>query len=537
MRRATKPNQPTSRSVQPTSALAYSVVGFLAAFAALVTFYATKEGVGLAFDSINYLTAAHNFANGDGLRTGTLEPFTIAPPGLSVLLAPAIWLGWNEEGAARLAGIGCYAATVVLSFVLARRHLRSTAACLFVAAVTAASSSLLFVMTLALTEPMFVVVVLSFILVAERAWSGWTLRHVLAMASLVWLAFAFRYVGLFLIPAGIVCLLTNVRAARMRSILGAALFTAVSLVFPALWMARNHAADGTIMGPRPASLETFAGVRTRFIDVLQVWAWPEVTTRWAFGLAMVAGLVAAVALVRRTESRLAFADSSRSSVLPMVIVAAFYISYLVYGELTTAVDPIDRRLMSPLFVPAVIGVALVAERAMRRLPSVTPLVGGLAALALVVQTTSTLNAAHVGAEEGIYMQNDSFRREPQALALQSSGLAENDVVFSNVRMNFWIALRHQPARYWPRHFYHYSPTELDEVPTFLDALGCGTTYAVWYGAETDPPGEYLSPTELREFVDLEPLENFPTGINYRVVPKQPVQPKSEAECREMNLRL
>lgn len=516
--------------------LAYVAVGVLAALAALITAYATKQGVGLAFDSINYLTAANNLGNGHGLRTGTLEPFTIAPPGLSALLAPAVWVGWNEESAARLAGIVCYAATVVLAFVLARRHIRSLAASVFVAAVTAASSSLLFVMTLALTEPMFIVVVLSFILVAERVWRHWSINGLLAMVALTWLAFSFRYLGLFLVPCGIICVLVSSRANRLHAVARAGAFAIGSLAFPLIWMVRNHAADGTLMGPRPGSLQTFAGVRSRFVDVLQIWAWPAVTTTWLHWLALaVAVCVTAVLWVRRKNIQLPSVSAPRSSLWPIAIVSVLYLAYLIYGELTTAVDPIDRRLMSPLFVPTLVVLVRLIEGMGVRIPSAIPFLAGGASLLLVVQGASTFDAAKVGAEKGILMQTDEFRKEPQALAL--AGIGKHDVVYSNVRMNFWIALRHQPARYWPRHFAHYSPTTLDEIPAFLESLGCGPAYAVWYGKESDPPGEYLSPTELMQFVNLKPLQTFPTGINYIIEPKQPVPPKTEAECREMNLRL
>jgi hypothetical protein len=515
-------------------ASAYAIVAALSVFAAIVTLYATKQGVGLAFDSINYLTAAHNLASGHGLRTGTLEPFTIAPPGLSALLAPAVWAGWDEESAARFAGIACYAATVPLAFVLARRHLRSVAASVFVAAATALSSSLLFVMTLALTEPMFVVIALAFILVAERNWHTWTAKGLLAMIVLTWLAFAFRYLGLFLIPSGIICILASTRINRARAVFGAGVFLAGSLLFPLLWMARNHAADGTLMGPRPGSLETVAGVRTQLFDVLQSWVWPDVTTTSAYWAALLAGVVVAFAVLRR-KSTATYSFTSHASLWPMVIVSVLYLSYLSYGELTTSVDPIDRRLMAPLFVPVLVLAVRLIERSIDNLPSIWPYVAGGASLFLVVQGASMIDAAKAGADDGIYLQNDAFRKEPQALAL--AGIGEHDAIFSNVRMNFWVAIRHQPARNWPRHYVHHSPTLVDEVPAFLDSLGCGPTYAVWYGKETDPPGEFLSPSELQQFVNLKPLQTFPTGINYLVEPKQPVTPKTEADCKKMHLRL
>ena len=83
-----------------------------------------KYGIGLTPDSVVYFFGARSLAAGHGyINDG--RPITDFPPGYSAVLSVAQHIGGTEFGAARLIAVLGFVATVILGYLLLRRHCTS----------------------------------------------------------------------------------------------------------------------------------------------------------------------------------------------------------------------------------------------------------------------------------------------------------------------------------------------------------------------------------------------------------------------------
>src|SRR5262249_54782558 len=161
-----------------------------------------------------------------------------------------------------------------------------------------------------------------------------------SLAVLGWLAFLLRYAGASLIIIGAVTLLLALRPLDRRVLARVVAFCALAVSVPILWMLRNHAADGTFLGPRSASPDSLWDVAQRTAAVIGQWIvpWPDLSQ----GAHAIVGLVA-VALLVVALTRIDW-PSERAAAAVLVCCSIFipiYVGWLTVSSLTTAIDPTD----------------------------------------------------------------------------------------------------------------------------------------------------------------------------------------------------
>src|SRR5690242_5042940 len=129
-----------------------------------------RYGIGLTPDSVVYVSGARSIANGHGF-TDNGRAITDFPPGYSAILSLAAHVGIGAIDAARIVAVLGFVATVVLGYILLRRHCTSPAVRLGATVMLGCSAVLLDVYEKALSEHIFIPVSLLFILVLERQMS------------------------------------------------------------------------------------------------------------------------------------------------------------------------------------------------------------------------------------------------------------------------------------------------------------------------------------------------------------------------------
>lgn len=114
-------------------------------------------------------------------------------------------------------------------------------------------------------------------------------------------------------------------------------------------MLRNYLTDGTLLGPRADSVDTIATAANNLLSTAGGWLIPAARyeSYWnvigLFGLLFFAGMLASAA------HELAHLDTR---LIPATFLILAHTSLMVYSQLTTLIDPLDIRLMSPTVVPA-----------------------------------------------------------------------------------------------------------------------------------------------------------------------------------------
>ena len=138
------------------------VVCALAALAIGLTLFSSRSGPGVSPDSVTYLSAGTNLAEGAGYVDFTGDELTVFPPGFPGVLASGSVLGIQAETTARVFNAACFGAAVALTFLVLRRHTSRSTVALFGAALVALSPPLLVVSDLVWSEMGFVALTLAF---------------------------------------------------------------------------------------------------------------------------------------------------------------------------------------------------------------------------------------------------------------------------------------------------------------------------------------------------------------------------------------
>jgi hypothetical protein len=482
---------------------------------AVLALVSTVRYIALSPDSTVYLSAGLNLADKGALRSWKAVPLTLYGPGLPGLIAFGHIAGLSAETASRLINIASFPAVVLLTYVLARRHLRMTSAITFVTILVAFSPVFLSIFIWAWSEPPFLAVTLAFIVVIETLVVRWSREPWLwAVAiALSWCGFLLRYSGLCLSLAGALAIVVAApRAVRSRTrLVRAGLFMAGALVIPAAWMVRNYSTDGTLLGPRPSGVDSPALAVKSSLRIVGGWFLPHppilVPPRSSVetGVALLIGLcLILVWFLRGARRRLGAI---------LVIWTLIFAAVIVASDATSAVDVPNNRLLSPIYVPMLILVLLGLETLILDLrapyaPRVVPCLLGAAVLGIGVgqlDRTGRLLQSQIQAQRARY-PGSALRVRVQSL--------DGRWLFASDPYRAWLATRYGRLAFSPRTKLYRSNDKPHDLRFFRAALGCGPTYFLWF------PEDRLASSPVRRYAGLVELARSAGVRLYRLIPKR-----------------
>jgi hypothetical protein len=364
---------------------AYAAVG-IAAAAVVLVLVGTRAGSLTGIDSAVYLAGARSLANGSGYLGIDLRPTTLFPAGFSTTLAGAQMLGVGAATAARWLNAIALGVLCLMTFGMARRHVRHRLTPVLAAAGIAVMPATFGVASAVWSEPIFCVIALGFVWVLEAVVDDHARRtRLLVIAgAIASISVIYRYAGLALVITGIavvgVAALSDGRRALLRRV---AIFAATGLVGPAVVVLLNLR-HGTLFGPRTASAETLPSLAREIATTLR--GWVVGTTHDQVILADLAAVAVVVAVMAGAAMRSRSHPQRSWTTDPIAAIAAFVVIYVVYviaSELTTTIDPVGDRLMSPIIAPCIILAAISLESFVDG-PDRVPRAARIAALGIVV---------------------------------------------------------------------------------------------------------------------------------------------------------
>lgn len=435
-------------------------------------------GVGVYHDSLFYMSAASNFARGNGFSWtgsyGVAKPLTHFPPLYPLTLAVLELLGLEVGTAARFVS----AALLGLNAALAACIVRSVTRSVICTALTPALfllPALLVPHLMAMSEPLFYVTSLTSLWLLGRSLHQGSSRGLFLAGLFCCAAVLTRYAGLGLfLTGGVVLLLLSGKGlvARLKDLgvfLGAASF------FPCVWLARNYAVAGSLTNRTPrVHLPNLDTVR-RYLDVIAAWFTDKYPSHWevtALLLAWLALLAGASALAQRSRH-----PEYRAVGLQVAVLLVFWIAYglsvfLSLSFLDASVR-IDDRILSPLLLSGVLA-TLVAIGAVRSSTYQLAIAGSLVFLGLsgplpraFEQSVATLNQVR---REGIGFASRQWRdsqvikwiqaSDPQTIIVTNEAMA---VQYLSGRAAIQVPDAFDPVTAQPRADYEEAIGELREI--------------------------------------------------------------------------
>lgn len=467
----------------------------LVALAAMLpSLIGNRSGIGISWDSTDYIAVGLSMAAGRGALDVTGVPMVIRPPGLSALVTVGDWLTVSPDMTLRIVNaIAMFVVVWCTHRLLVRAQVRAVALWVGVALV-ALSPTLLDISTMAWSEPPFLALLLVALVIATRA-RTWPWDLVLAIVYIA--LFFVRYVGPFY--AAPIALVAAVVQAHKSGVLLAffrsATALAVSMVAPWLWLMRNKELSGFLTGYREPGGGTLLDPLRTLTGTLGSWliARPPlggnggIYLNWAdfSGYMKLAGLVVWVALIVLSVW---FFVAQRDASPRVVVVAAclwvfvFYSSFSVYRFVYNEMGPLDSRMMSGVYVPLIIVFVVTLDRLVqspriaRVALAVGVLVGAWHATTVVRDSVRYGDSGrHWGTEFHREVPIHTFARElPAAAAL-----------YSNEPQSLFAATFRWPIR----NQYQY------DQPALVD---CDRRYFVWFNQSFLPDGKPVGGTVVYE---------------------------------------
>ncbi|NBY57590.1 MAG: hypothetical protein EBQ57_04575 [Actinobacteria bacterium] len=467
----------------------------LVALAAMLpSLIGNRSGIGISWDSTDYIAVGLSMAAGRGALDVTGVPMVIRPPGLSALVTVGDWLTVSPDMTLRIVNaVAMFVVVWCTHRLLVRAQVRTVSLWVGVALV-ALSPALLDISTMAWSEPPFLALLLVALVIATRA-RTWPWDLVLAIVYIA--LFFVRYVGPFY--AAPIALVAAVVQAHKSGVLLAffrsATALAVSMVAPWLWLMRNKELSGFLTGYREPGGGTLLDPLRTLTGTLGSWliARPPlggnggIYLNWAdfSGYMKLAGLVVWVALIVLSVW---FFVAQRDASPRVVVVAAclwvfvFYSSFSVYRFVYNEMGPLDSRMMSGVYVPLIIVFVVTLDRLVqspriaRVALAVGVLVGAWHATTVVRDSVRYGDSGrHWGTEFHREVPIHTFARElPAAAAL-----------YSNEPQSLFAATFRWPIR----NQYQY------DQPALVD---CDRRYFVWFNQSFLPDGKPVGGTIVYE---------------------------------------
>lgn len=488
--------------------------------AVLVVLVSTSRyGIGISPDSVDYVAAARNLLEGRGLLQHDLTPFVGWPPLFPGLLALMGLAGVDPLLSARFLNAAAFALIIYLAARWIFRRSGSFPLALVFSISLLVSTPLLYVSKMAWTEPLFILLILLFLLTFERYFatgSRWALTLTSGIAALLCLT---RYAGVAVILTGVVFLLLD-RTPPFRRRVPTALYFAILAGLPlCLWFARNLAVSSTLAGARyPAEFgpeRNLLGAVAHVAYWVVPYAFPK-TARVIVGTVVISAL--AVAVLKSAFGRAGERERARAAETHRVLVFMLvYSGYLVVSASLVAFDVIGDRLLSPIYVPWLV-LSLSAIW-----PLVRPAGPGRAApraLAIAALGAWITLSCLTGLERmtgWIEYGAGGFatkRWQRSEVAAYARAHVFEGAVYSNFPLGFYV-LTGKPASLSPRrHAYRSPEVPMDDIAGLKQELGSRPATLAWFdGPETE---FLLSLSEIEEALDVELVAVLSDGRIYRM---------------------
>jgi hypothetical protein len=342
--------------------------------------FATQRGVGTSEDSLIYIGAARSLLSGYGLSYqsdfGVRIPLDDFPPLFPITVAAIGLFGVDPLVAARWGNSLLFGANILLvGFVIERYARKPTWMPVFGSLLMLTSVDMLYIHSMAWSEPTFIFFALLGMLLLEEYFEHRRWRVLVAASGAMALAFFTRYVGVVLVATGIVGIMLRTRESWLRKTTEGAVFALVSCSLIGLWSIRNLLVIGHMTDRTMAIHPITADQITPALETFRRWVLPtEAKTLGLFrdvamplivGMAILWAILLVVSRLRLKESD--YTDETVSEI--PVLLGGFLLIYVVFllswVSVYDASPVLGVRYLSPLYVCVVILVSCLVLRVMR----------------------------------------------------------------------------------------------------------------------------------------------------------------------------
>ena len=463
----------------------------------------TRSGMGISWDSTDYMAVGRNMASGIGTLDVVGIPMTVRPPGISSLICVGDWLGLMPSASFVLintisAGVSTFFAMLILEKANIRTPITISAL-----AIIAFSPSLLNMYSMAWSEPVFIALVVAALWISLSP-RPFTVHMILGI--LFTFMFFIRYVGPFYsFPIALVAILTqSKRSGLIKSTFRIGSIYFVSLVPQYLWLQRNESIDGTLTGARQGAGGSYLGPIKTMLGTFGSWIVGRdplngnggIYINWNDYSAIMKiagcffGSILILLVISLTRSRKKNIEASAVG-LGLFFVSLFYVSFSVIRFVHLEIGPLDNRMMSGIYIPLVLVFGTGLDAAIQNGFSKKIVSVIFAVLLFTIGSQSVLSSFEYGTN-GRYWGSTTHQTQPLHQFVKT--LDRNSQFMSNEPQMLFSVIEQSPI------FNQYMNARVFPRP-------CTDRYIIWYAVSFLPDakptgGEIIYSDALGEVIRL-----------------------------------
>ncbi|MBL7162493.1 MAG: hypothetical protein ISS57_07790 [Anaerolineales bacterium] len=339
----------------------FGMAGFL-----LVLFTTAAYGAGISGDAVDYISTADSLKKNLGFTDFAGEPYIYWPPLYPMLLAGISWLtsldtfvvGW-------LLNAICFGLIVYMTGLLFRRVFGHSSIWFYFGSLAALTSlPLLQLAANITTDPLFIVLVLTYSLLADNYLENQKSITLLGLGLIAGAAAVLRWHGVILVFAVVLVTLFAGRKNPKSVFLKAAWAGLLASAPFALWvLGRNYRLLGSFMGYRDTGDIQYAHNISDSAIKIAHWLLSDQILRYIHPVVLVGGgLLFLILLNRKQDWQTFFKRLADPKHLPWLVFAPVYYLFVIYTSI--AYDHptyFDDRYYAPLFVFVFLLLALVVD--------------------------------------------------------------------------------------------------------------------------------------------------------------------------------
>ena len=215
---------------------------------ALVLLRQSTYGVGLAVDSVTYISTARSLSEGNGFTAWYGGPYGGGSPLFPLAAALPGIFGLDAVPAAGYLNAAAFGLTVFALTMWLRRRVKSRLLIIWAGFACALSVSLASLSAYALTSPLFILFVVLSLFALDRFLDTGSRPLLLVAAVCTAMACLTRYIGLTVLASALPLLLLHGGAAFPARMRNAAIYSIIALTPIGVWMLRNLLTLGSLTG-------------------------------------------------------------------------------------------------------------------------------------------------------------------------------------------------------------------------------------------------------------------------------------------------
>jgi hypothetical protein len=313
-------------------------------------FAMSRHGIGLSPDSVGYLAVAQHLLEGKGFLSYRGEPFVLQPPLYPLVIATiSFLLGSTPATSALLLNLLLFVAVAYFSGRLAILITKSFPISIAVCISVILGVPITWVSVFAWSEILFILLTILAFLNLIGFVSSKDKKDLLVCSLYLACSCMVRYAGLFSVFSFLLFLILTPGERLQKKTYRIVAFLYISSLPISLWILRNYILSGTPFGPR-----TMASLRPNeiiflFFDTFSGWFIVQTD-------ALQNDIILILILIFLTfaVSTACIYQIKDTNILSLVIFVFTYSLFVFISSVRFAYDPIDNRLLSPVFIPLVI---------------------------------------------------------------------------------------------------------------------------------------------------------------------------------------